>query len=427
MNYVKIRPKSLAGKIKIPPSKSLSHRAIICGALSSKESNIDNLVFSDDIIVTLKAMENLGAKIKKTSTSSLRIKGSLPLKLNGEDIYCKESGSTLRFLIPISLLARGKAVFRGEGKLVSRPLDPYYKIFNEQNIKYKNTNGSLPLVLEGLLKPGDFKIEGNISSQFVTGLMFVLPLLEETSKIIITKELESKAYVDLTIDILNKFGVKIKNNDHKEFIIKGKQEYTAKDYTIEGDFSQGAFWLVAGVLGDKINVEGLNIDSIQGDKAILKLIQGMGGKIDIKDSTIIVEKSKTKGKVIDASQFPDIVPILAVLAAVSQGETRIINAGRLRIKESDRLKAMTTELNKLGGDIKELEDGLVIIGKESLSGGIVDSWNDHRIAMALAIASIKCREDLIITNSHVVKKSYPHFWDDFKKIGGDIDELSMGR
>ena len=427
MNCVKISPKPLAGNINIPPSKSLSHRAIISAALSQKESNIRNLIFSEDINATCRAMENFGAKIEKTSENSIKLRGSLPLSFNGGDIDCKESGSTLRFLIPISLLTEEKILFKGQGKLVSRPLDPYYKIFDQKKIKYKTHRGNLPLEVEGLLKPGIFRIDGGVSSQFVTGLMFALPLLNGDSKIVITNELESKAYVDLTMDILNKFGVKIINNDYKDFEIKGNQEYGARDYRVEGDFSQGAFWLVAGILGDNINVEGLNIDSLQGDKAILSLIEEMGGNIDIKDPWISVKKSKTRGLVIDGSQWPDIVPILAVLASLSQGQTKIINAKRLRIKESDRLKAISTELRKLGAHIEELEDGLIIIGKDSLSGGQVDSWNDHRIAMALAIASIKCRKDLIITNSHVVQKSYPHFWEDFKSLGGHVNEFNMGR
>lgn len=426
MDCVKINPGKLKGTINIPPSKSLSHRAIICAALSAGESNIGNIVFSDDIHATCDAMRSLGASIEKTSETSLKIKGSFPLELKEEEIDCKESGSTLRFLIPISLLAQGKAVFKGRGKLVSRPLGSYYNIFDEQEINYKNDDGNLPLHLEGSLSPGEFKLEGDISSQFITGLMFTLPLLNGDSKIIMTSELESKGYVDLTIDMLDKFGVKVINNDYKEFTIKGGQEYKARDYRVEGDFSQAAFWLVGGILGERIDCKDLDPDSLQGDKAILHLIEEMGGNLNLEDLSFIAKKSNTKGIVIDASEWPDIVPILTVLAALSEGETRIINAARLRIKESDRLKAISTELNKLGADVKELEDGLVIRGRKDLTGGTVDSWNDHRIAMALAIASIRCTGDVTITNSDVVKKSYPHFWEDFKSLGGDIDEFNMG-
>ena len=213
MTSVKINPNSLEGKINIPPSKSLSHRAIICAALSEGESNIDNIIFSDDIDATCEAMKSLGAKIEKTSAGRLKIRGKFPLEIKEEILDCKESGSTLRFLIPISLLAEGKVEFQGQGKLISRPLTTYYNIFDQQGIKYKNNNGELPLHLEGTLKAGEFKVEGDISSQFISGLMFTLPLLKGDSKIIITSELESKGYVDLTIDMLDKFGIKLINKD----------------------------------------------------------------------------------------------------------------------------------------------------------------------------------------------------------------------
>lgn len=426
LKCTKIEPNKLKGKINIPPSKSISHRGIISAALSIGESNIYNVIFSDDIMATCHAMENLGAEIERLGHNSLKIKGKFPIKLKNKIIDCKESGSTLRFLIPISLLSGEKVIFTGRGKLVSRPLDTYYKIFDKQGINYTNNNGNLPLELKGKLNPSTFKIKGNISSQFITGLMFTLPLLHGDSKIEITNELESKGYVDLTIEMLNRFGIKIENDNYKEFNIKGNQKYTNQDYKVEGDFSQAAFWLVGGILGENIQSNDLNINSIQGDKVILDLIREMGGDIRINHSSVETISSKTKGIIIDASQCPDIVPILTVLAALSQGQTRIINAARLRIKESDRLKAISTELNKLGADIKELEDGLVINGKESLKGGVVDSWNDHRIAMALAIASIKSTGDISITNSDVVNKSYPHFWEDFKSLGGKIHEFNMG-
>lgn len=427
MNCVTIESNKLTGKINIPPSKSLCHRAIICAALSTGESNIDNVVFSDDIHATCEGMKNFGAEIETIGESSLRIKGKFPLDLKEDKIECKESGSTLRFLIPIGLLSSKKVIYTGRGKLVSRPLDSYYKIFQNQNISYTNNNGNLPLEIEGGLKPGIFEVEGNLSSQFITGLLFTLPLMDGDSKIIITNELESKGYVDLTIDMLNKFGIDIINCDYKEFIIKGNQKYINKNYKVEGDFSQAAFWLVGGLLGGKIQSNDLNINSLQGDMVVMDLIKQMGGDIVANDSIVTTKDSRTKGITIDASQCPDIVPILTVLAALSEGETRIINAARLRIKESDRLKAISTELNKLGANVKELEDGLIIIGKSSLTGGVVDSWNDHRIAMSLAIASIKCTGDVTITNSDVVKKSYPHFWDDFKSLGGKINEFSMGK
>lgn len=426
MKYVKIQPKTLEGVIDIPPSKSLSHRAVISAALSEDVSNISNLIFSDDINATCEAMKNLGANIEKKGDATLKIQASLPLEIKKANFDCKESGSTIRFLIPISLLAKGQAIFRGEGKLISRPLDAYYNIFDNQKIKYKNNNGRLPLKVEGNLKAGEFKVEGGVSSQFISGLLFTLPLLDGDSRIIITSELESKAYVDLTIDILKKFGIDIVNKTDREYLVRGNQRYRGYDYKVEGDFSQGAFWLIAGILGSEVLSRDLSMESLQADKAIVNTIKEMGGDISIEGSSIRTRKSNTRGVIIDASQSPDIIPILTVLAALSEGETKIINGKRLRIKESDRLKAISTELNKLGADIKELDDGLVIKGKKSLKGGLLDSWNDHRIAMALAVASIRCTEPVIITNSNVVNKSYPHFWEDFIKLGGNLNEFDMG-
>lgn len=435
MENIKITPSPLKGEISIPPSKSLAHRAVICGGLSGGISNIENIIFSDDIKATIRGMESLDVKVKDNSSveedslkrKKLVIEGKSKLKLIKDTIDCIESGSTLRFLIPIALLTGEEVIFKGRGKLVSRPLDIYYDIFQEQGIVYENNNGELPLKLKGNLKPDTFYVKGNVSSQFITGLMFSLPLLSEDSKIVMTTELESKGYVDLTIDCLQKFGVKIDNRNYREFYIKGNQKYINRDYRVEGDFSQAAFWIVAGILGASIKCNDLNTDSLQGDKAILNIVEQMGADIKISEGQIEIKESKTSGIVIDASECPDLVPVLATLAALSEGTTKIINAERVRIKECDRLKAMAAELNKIGGEVEELKDGLIIKGKNSLKGGIVDSWNDHRIAMAMAVASIKCDEPLIIKNSGAVKKSYPQFWEDFKMLGGVVDEWSMGQ
>lgn len=425
MKCVKINPGKLEGSIKIPSSKSLCHRAIICAALSEGESTIENINYSKDIEATLKCMENLGAAASAFNNNE-RIKLKKGTITKGEkNLDCFESGSTLRFLIPVALLCGEKVIFSGKGKLPKRPLDPYFNIFDEQNIKYSHPKDEfLPLVACGDLKPGNFELKGNISSQFISGLMFALPLLKGDSIIKITTPLESIGYVDMTLDMLNKFGINIENNNYELFKIKGNQKYKAQDCRVEGDFSQAAFWMVAGILNGHIKCLDLNHKSLQGDKAVVDFIEKMGGNIDTQ--SFIVKTSKTKGTVIDGSQCPDIIPVLTVLAALSEGTTEIINAERLRIKESDRLKAMATELNKLGADIIEKEAGLIIHGKESLNGGTVESWNDHRIAMALAVAALKCKEPLVIEGSECVSKSYPHFFEDFKRLGGDVDEWCMG-
>ena len=425
MNTIKIIPSSLQGKITVPPSKSLSHRAIIAAGLASDICNVENVVFSEDILATCNAMRDLGASVTQ-GKNNVTINGDSFSKKTKNNIDCSESGSTLRFMIPLSLLTGSEFTFTGKGRLTQRPLTPYYKIFKEQDIKYSSNDG-LPLTVKGNLKAGEYKLPGNISSQFITGLLFALPLLKGDSKIIVTTELESKAYVDLTIDVLSKFSVHIENLGYNEISIVGEQKYIAKDYRVEGDFSQAAFWLVAGILGGDIQCDDMNIKSLQGDKVIVDIITKMGGNISIEESKIKVVKSKTHGVIIDASECPDLVPILAVLASLSKGTTKIINAGRLRIKECDRLNAMATELTKLGGDVVETDDGLIINGKENLKGGTVDSYNDHRIAMALSVASIRCSGPVIITDSDCIKKSYPEFYNDFVMLGGKVNEWSLGQ
>lgn len=427
MISVKIIPSKLNGVVDIPPSKSMSHRAIICAGLSEGISEIDNVIFSEDILATLGGMASFGVTYEKLEKQNGRyklvIQGKYPLDIRNENIDCRESGSTIRFLIPVACVTGKKVTFTGKGKLIERPLDEYYKIFHKQNISFYNQNGKLPLTIKGKLNSDKFELRGDISSQFISGLMFALPLLSGDSEIDIITKLESRGYVDLTIDMLNKFKVDVENIDYNKFIIKGNQKYMPQNYYVEGDYSQAAFWMVAGLLSDKVITKGLDINSLQGDKTILDIIKDMNGNIQIQDDGVIASSSKTKGTVIDVSQCPDLVPILAVLASLSDGTTKIINASRLRIKESDRLKAISTELKKIGADITELEDGLIIEGKEYLNGGEVDSWNDHRIAMALAVATIKCVEPVIINNSDCVSKSYPNFWEDFNMLGGIVQKL----
>ena len=426
MSKIKIRPTRLQGNVKLPPSKSYSHRAIIAAGLADGKSEIFNISYSEDVKATINAMRLMGAKIKE-HPDKLEISGVNAVDDKKRRIDCSESGSTLRFIMPISLFQNGETIFTGSDSLKTRPIDSYLEIMDKQGIWYKRKEKKLPIAVKGKLTAGTFIIDGNISSQFITGLLFVLPLLDGNSKIVVKTELESKKYVDMTIEALKRFEINIENNNYKEFYVDGNQKYRACDYEIEGDLSQAAFWLAAGVLGGKVAIECFTLDTLQGDKIIVDIIRKMGGNIIEKGSTLHAIESKLNGVTIDALECPDLVPILAVLGALSSGITKIINAKRLRFKESDRLKAISTELNKIGADIKENIDGLIIIGKEKLKGGEVNTWGDHRIAMALAIASIKCETPVTINNPNVVKKSYPIFFNDFKKLGGVINECNMGK
>lgn len=433
MKKVEITPKKLGGTIVIPPSKSVSHRAVMCAALAQGTSSISNILLSDDITATCKAMETLGARItyqkEPNGLYTLGITGTQNLKTEGKTIDCIESGSTLRFIIPLLALSAKDSRVIGRGRLVERPMEPYYDIFDAQGIAYKKETAGLelPLCFTGSLKPGEYKLNGGISSQFITGLLFALPLLDGDSVITITTELESKPYIDITLNVMAQFGIEVKNNDYQSFCVKGNQQYKAQSYRVEGDFSQGAFWLVGGILGQKTLCQDLAVDSSQGDKAIVDIIRKMGGIIQREGGGFVAEPGATKGMVIDVSQCPDLVPVLTVLAALSEGTTKIVGAARLRFKESDRLAAMNTVLTTLGAKVTEQPDGLTICGVKALTGGVVDSHNDHRIAMASAIASFGCTEPLTITGAESVRKSYPDFWQDFKKMGGAIHEFDLGQ
>lgn len=431
MADLKIYPSKLKGEVKIPPSKSMAHRAIICAALSDGLCIIENIDYSDDIIATIDAMNSLGAKIVKHKDyiEVIGAYGSDEKPQETRIIDCNESGSTLRFLVPISLLFKGSSKFIGRGNLGKRPLTTYYNIFERQGIEYSYEEGNLNLVINGELNPGTFEVEGNVSSQFITGLLFTLPLLKEDSKIIITTEMESKGYIDLTLRAMNDFGVEIINNNYREFIIKGNQKYKARNYRVEGDYSQAAFFLCADSLGNDVLCKDLDLNSLQGDKEVIDILERMNVIFNANDIGV---KGTTNGElastVIDGSQCPDIIPVLTSVAALTKGTTEIINAGRLRIKECDRLAAVTSELNKLGAKIIEKEDGLVVTGVEKLQGGVeVWSHKDHRIAMTLAIASTRCEEPIVIKDYECIAKSYPKFFEDFKALGGNVHEWNVGK
>lgn len=399
---VVITPSKLSGKISVPPSKSISHRALICAALSKGGSEIKNLLDCSDTRATIEILTNMGAKISFENGTAL-IEGIE--KPNKKIIAnCRDSGSTLRFLMPVAAALGCEAEFRGAGKLPQRPVTPYLDEFEKKGVLFASKK--MPYKISGKLKSGEFSLAGDISSQFVSGYMFALPLLDGDSEITLTSPLQSKPYADITTDILKKFGIEVIEKKNGYFI-RGGQSYKPFDMAVDADMSQAAFFVTANALGAEIEIENLNKDSIQGDKAIIGIAQSSNGKAF--DA--------------DASQIPDLVPILAVLASLSEGTSHITNCGRLRIKECDRLSAITAELNKLGAKITENSDNLVIDGVKALKGGECNSHNDHRIAMAIAIASCFCENEVIINGAECVNKSYPRFFEDFKALGGKINVI----
>ncbi|MBQ8540704.1 MAG: 3-phosphoshikimate 1-carboxyvinyltransferase [Clostridia bacterium] len=393
---IKITPCALHGNMEIPPSKSYSHRGLIAAYLGGGEAI--GVGESADTCATRECLSALSEK---------------------KPLFANESGSTLRFMIPIALALNGEVEISGSERLMERPLDDYFKIFDEKGITYKLENNTL--YAKGTLTGGDYFIRGDVSSQFITGLLFALPLIKENSRIVITTKLESKAYVDMTLDVLKKFGIEI-TAEENTYVIKGNQKYQSETYTVEGDFSQAAFFLA---MGD-VNLTGLNKDSIQGDKEIVEVYRRMGMEIEDTENGYRTNGKALKNIEVDVSQIPDCVPVLACVMAVSEGEGRIVNAARLRIKESDRLEAITKELKNIGASVIEGEDYLIIQGKKSLTGGVCSSHNDHRIAMALATISPYCTNEVIIKGAESVKKSMPDFWERFRQLGGKADELNLG-
>ena len=415
---VRITPHKLSGSVLIPPSKSLAHRAIICASLAQGKSIISNVAYSKDILATIDSMRAMGAKID-TYDNYVEIEGSYPKRVKNV-IDANESGSTMRFMIPIALLCPEEITFVGHNKLIDRPLDIYFDIFDKHNIKYtKDKEHYLPLTCKGKLEGGTYYLKGNVSSQFITGLLFALPLCSSDSKIIVTTELESLGYINLTLDILKKFGVNIEflNN---EFIIKGNQHYKPFNYTVEGDYSQVAFWLEAIMLGNDIKIKGVSDSSLQGDKEIIEDIIKIGADINFDNDSLIVKKKGLKNLDIDVSQTPDLGPALAALLTQVEGTSRLTNASRLRIKECDRITCVKEELNKLGASLDETADTLIINGKTNIKGGIVSSHNDHRLAMAFAILASISKSDVVIENATAVSKSYPDFFDVYESLGGII-------
>lgn len=431
MEKMRIIPSKLKGTVLVPSSKSMGHREIICAGLAEGTSLVDNISMSKDIEATCRCLTALGVEIEPAVSafqgrSALRITGNGHLSSVCSMADCGESGSTLRFFIPLGAMLGVPFTFVGHGKLVSRPLQAYYDIFQEQGIVYTNNAGLLPLTVNGRLKAGIFRLPGNVSSQFVSGLLFALPLLEGDSVIELTSALESASYVDMTLSCLAKYGIKVVNENHRRYFVPGGQHYQAHTSKVEGDWSQAAFWAVGGALGKGITCAGVDFSVLQGDKVLVDIMRAMGAGLEEQGTNLLVEKSTTQGIIIDAADCPDIIPILTVLAAVSYGRTEIINAGRLRIKECDRLAAISRELSRLGAAVTELPEGLVIEGKpEGLRGGAeVDAWNDHRIAMSLAIAAQCCKEPIVLTGAGSVAKSYPEFWQDYQSVGGKIEVLA---
>jgi len=401
MSDLTIYPKKLKGEVTPPPSKSIAHRAIILAAISQGDCLINNVRLSDDIEATIDGMKAMGSKFELIE-DKLFVRRCVR---NVEaDINCRESGSTMRFLIPLAAALGITARFTGQGRLPERPLKEYDEILSGKGIIVKSRGGYLPMEVKGKLQGGLFRVSGNVTSQFVSGLLMALPMTGEGGEIELTTELQSEPYVNMTVDVMEKFGVPVKRTE-KGFSVDSEARYKSTDFMLEGDYSQAAFYLVANELGSDIKINGLSENSLQGDKEI----------------TNIIEIMRAEGEMtLNAKDIPDLVPVLTVLAGLRRGKTVIRNAERLKYKESDRLRSTYEMIKALGGNIEMTEDGFVVFGVDEYTGGVVDSFNDHRIAMSAAVAATRANRPVKIKNCGCVKKSYGSFFEDYVKLHGRV-------
>lgn len=416
-----IEPSVLHGSVKAISSKSYAHRLLICSALSDKDTFMACSESSEDIEATINCLNSLGAEIKK-SPGGYEVKPLNTKSLNkGALLDCGESGSTYRFMLPVACALGAEASFKLSGRLPTRPISELTAELEAHGCRISGIGTSI-VKTSGKLLSGVYCLPGNVSSQYISGLLFAFPLLCRGGIIELKSLLESSDYISMTLSALKGFGINVKV-DGKSFSVDGTSKYTSPaNVKVEGDWSNAAFWLCAGAIGkESIECRELNQDSLQGDRAVAEILSKFGAVLEISDDTYSVKPQLLRALEIDAGNTPDLVPILAVVASISNGKTVFKNAARLRIKESDRLKSVSETLRLLGAEISETEDGLVVLGKKKLHGGCtVDSFGDHRIAMMAAIASTVCEKPVTIKNAEAVNKSYPGFFADFESLGGKV-------
>lgn len=411
---IQVEPRILSGTVSIPASKSMTHRMLICAALAEGTSVIEKVSFSKDITATMEALSALGA-VFHTDGSTVTVTGiGGTTTVKAAEIDCCESGSTLRFLIPVAAALGVTATFHGQGRLPQRPITAYVRELSNNGITFDYAN-TMPFTIQGQLQSGTYYLEGDVSSQYVTGLLFALPLLEGDSDIVMLSPLQSKPYVNLTIACMQQFGLSVTETENGYHIAGGQVAHTY-DGAVEGDYSQAAFFAVANALGNHITMTNLNPDSVQGDKIIIEIAEKMWYNRC---------NHKSAGIQVDATDIPDLVPILAVLATFGTQPSVIHGAARLKMKESDRLLATAELLNRLGGTVTPFADGLQIEPVECLQGGRIDSYGDHRIAMCAAIAATRCTAPVVIQGGECVEKSYPQFYEDYNQLGGNAHVIVL--
>ena len=422
MKNIEFIPAPIHGEVRVPSSKSQAHRALICAALAG-QSIVREVDLSNDITATANALKALGAGLSYDSAARVFTVGeALGRGADAGIIDCGESGSTLRFLIPLAAALGNRVTFVGGGRLPKRTTELYKPLLEANGAKlvYPTNGDFLPLEVSGELRGGSYSLRGDISSQFVTGLLIALTCVGGDSDISLTTRLESKPYADMTVDVLRRFGADIDDTDG--YKIRGTRLYP-RDFTVEGDCSQAAFFTAAAAINGDVTLHGINRNTLQGDFKLFDIAARFGAKVEMREDSIRVGSSELRACEIDAADIPDLVPALAVIAAYAEGETRIYNAARLRLKESDRIASTSSLLRQLGADVSETDDGLIIRGKQRLRGGRVSvaEYNDHRIAMSAAAASVGCTEPVIVDDMSSINKSYPEFLSDWNAVNNKSD------
>jgi len=419
---VEIHRSEVKGTVVALPSKSYTHRALICSALARGKSRILSPLISDDTEATCRVLNNLGVDLHKEPELWEVVRGEL--KKPDSDLYCGESGTTLRFMAAVSALVDGKCRLTCGPSLSRRPVGPLIDGLRQLEVDCRSRGGFPPVVVEGKgrIHGGNVTIPGNISSQFVSALLLVAPLADPAVSLKLTTPLESKPYVSMTMEAQRRFGVVVQTSgDMREFQVR-RQTYHPTEFAVEGDWSSTAYMLAAGALAGKVTVHGLNPESLQADQAIIDILKEMGGDVDLKGATVSVRSSGLNGLEFDMSDCPDLFPLVSAICAVADGTSVLSSVKRLQYKESDRVVSMVEGLRKMGVKATRSEDSVTIVGTNP-RGGLIDPKGDHRIAMAFSVVGLVAEGKTVIQNAECVSKSYPGFWDDLEALGVEFGRL----
>ena len=414
----------LKGVVAAPASKSEAHRRMICAGLTKGTTTLGGFMDSADMAATARCLKALGAQIEEkddelTITGYAKKISKLPV------LDCGESGSTLRFFVPIALAMADGGVFRMHGRLGQRPMDVYRDLFVPRGVRWRmgvGCDGAAELTVKGALEAGHYVMPGNVSSQFVSGLLFALPMLDEDSTLTVEPPVESADYIRMTVEALTQSGIRLEEIAPFSWRITGNQTYQAKDGRLSGDYSQAAVLLCAGALGHQVTVTGLAQETTQGDRAVLAHLATLGAKVQEDASGVIVTAEALHGTALDMANCPDIAPILALVCQMAEGESRLTGCGRLRLKECDRLAAAVETLKLLGGNAKAEGDTIVIQGVKALKGGVtLPNYNDHRMVMLGMVAASIAKEPVTVQGVEALNKSWPEFVNVYQNLGGKAE------